>query len=214
MYNPEEHMPDFVFVTLISNVFTDVTYFVHPDTPLDKEAANRSTSTYLVERRLDMLPGYLTTQLCSLRCNEDHLAFSVIWEITRSGEIVDVTFFKSAIHSVASLTYDEAQKMLDDPRDTSKYNQTVIDSVSRLNVLAKMFRKKRIEQGALTLASPEVRFKLDAETMNPSDVSAYALKESNALVEEWMLLANITVSFLNISNYIRTVRVVNSWYIE
>jgi exosome complex exonuclease DIS3/RRP44 len=59
----------------------DVTYFVDPDSALDKEAAHRSTSTYLVERRLDMLPGYLTTQLCSLRSKEDHLAFSVIWEM-------------------------------------------------------------------------------------------------------------------------------------
>lgn len=166
---------------------------MHPDTPLDKEASYRSTSTYLVERRLDMLPGYLTTELCSLRSNEDHLAFSVIWEISQHGDIIDVTFCKSVIHSVASLTYDQAQKMLDNPLDTSLFNKTIINSVVHLNVLAKMFRMKRIEQGALTLASPEVRFKLDAETMNPSDVTTYALKESNALVEEWMLLANITV---------------------
>jgi exosome complex exonuclease DIS3/RRP44 len=172
----------------------DVTYFVHPETPLDREAAHRSTSTYLVERRLDMLPGYLTTQLCSLRSDEDHLAFSVIWEMTSKGEIVDVSFFKSIIHSVASLTYDQAQSMLDHPTDYSKYQQIIVKSVNELNRLAKIFRHHRIEQGALTLASPEVRFKLDDQTSNPSDVTAYALKESNALVEEFMLLANITVS--------------------
>jgi len=87
----------------------DVTYFVHPDTPLDKEAAYRSTSTYLVDRRLDMLPTLLTTQLCSLRSGEDHLAFSVVWEMDDEANILDVRFFKSAIHSVVSLTYDEAQ---------------------------------------------------------------------------------------------------------
>ena len=169
----------------------DVTHFVHPDTPLDKEAAHRATSTYLVERRLDMLPSLLTTELCSLRSKEDHLAFSVLWEFTPEGDIIDVSFCKSVIHSVASLTYGEAQAMLDAPSDDPK---SVSMSVQLLNKLAKILRQRRIDMGALTLASPEVRFTLDAETKNPTDVTAYALKESNALVEEWMLLANITVS--------------------
>jgi exosome complex exonuclease DIS3/RRP44 len=168
----------------------DVTYFVHPETALDKEAAHRSTSTYLVERRLDMLPTLLTTELCSLRSKEDHLAFSVLWEFDDEGNIYDVQFCKSVIHSVASLTYDEAQTMLDDARHTSP----VAESVRQLNVLARILRQRRIDMGALTLASPEVRFKLDAETQSPTDVTTYALKEANALVEEWMLLANITVS--------------------
>lgn len=168
----------------------DVTYFVHPDSAIDKEAAHRSTSTYLVERRLDMLPGLLTTQLCSLRSKEDHLAFSVIWEMDDDANIYDVRFCKSAIHSVASLTYDEAQVMLDTPTPSDKVN----NSVNLLNKLARILRQRRIDMGALTLASPEVRFKLDSETQNPTDVAMYALKESNALVEEWMLLANITVS--------------------
>lgn len=169
----------------------DVTYFVHPGTAIDEEAAHRSTSTYLVDRRLDMLPGLLTTELCSLRSKEDHLAFSVIFEMDDNAHIYDVRFCKSVIHSVASLTYDEAQTMLDSPdTDTDKVNQ----SVNLLNKLARILRKNRIDMGALTLASPEVRFKLDSETRNPTDVTMYALKESNALVEEWMLLANITVS--------------------
>ena len=168
----------------------DVTYFCEPESALDKEAMHRSTSTYLVERRLDMLPAYLTTQLCSLRSKEDHLAFSVIWEMDRNAKILDVKFFKSVIHSVASLTYDEAQAMLDD----RSYEDTVSKSVRLLNMLAKIFRQKRIDEGALTLASPEVRFTLDNESQNPTDVQAYALKEANALVEEFMLLANITVS--------------------
>ena len=168
----------------------DVTYFVHPDSALDKEAAHRSTSTYLVERRLDMLPGLLTTQLCSLRSNEDHLAFSTLWEMTPEGSIVNVNFCKSVIRSVASLTYDEAQAMLDDASCTDQISK----SVKLLNRFARILRQNRIDEGALTLASPEVRFKLDVETQNPTDVSMYALKEANALVEEWMLLANITVS--------------------
>ena len=168
----------------------DVTHFVHPDTPLDKEAAHRATSTYLVERRLDMLPSLLTTELCSLRSKEDHLAFSTLWEFDDEGNIYDVKFCKSVIHSVASLTYDEAQAMLDDPEHATPVGESVL----LLNKLARILRQRRIDCGALTLASPEVRFKLDQETKNPTDVTSYALKEANALVEEWMLLANITVS--------------------
>ncbi len=175
----------------------DVTYFVHPDTPLDKEAAHRSTSTYLVERRLDMLPSLLTTELCSLRSSEDHLAFSVIWEMKHDGTIVDVKFCKSVIHSKASLTYDEAQTMLDTYNGhvgKASRDVSIPKSVNLLNKIARILRQKRIDAGALTLASPEVRFKLDSETSNPTDVNAYVLKEANALVEEFMLLANITVS--------------------
>jgi len=191
----------------------DVTYFVHPDTPLDKEAAFRSTSTYLVDRRLDMLPTLLTTQLCSLRSGEDHLAFSVVWEMDDEANILDVRFFKSAIHSVASLTYDEAQvqnkriymiqylvlthyygpkAMLDEPAPNPA--DKVSTSVRLLHKLSRILRQRRIDEGALTLASPEVRFKLDGDGDNPTDVTMYALKEANALVEEFMLLANITVS--------------------
>jgi exosome complex exonuclease DIS3/RRP44 len=170
----------------------DVTHFVHPDSALDKEAAHRATSTYLVERRLDMLPGLLTTELCSLRSNEDHLAFSVIWEFDDDGNIFDVRFTKSVIHSVASLTYAQAQDMLDDPNNGS---DQVACSVKLLNHLAKILRQRRIDMGALTLASPEVRFKFEDENdSNPTDVAMYQLREANALVEEWMLLANITVS--------------------
>ncbi|KAJ1403818.1 hypothetical protein B484DRAFT_404970, partial [Ochromonadaceae sp. CCMP2298] len=93
----------------------DVTHFLHSGSAMDKEAAHRSTSTYLVERRLDMLPGLLTTQLCSLRSKEDHLAFSILWEMDDQANIYDVRFCKSAIHSVAALSYDEAQSMLDAP---------------------------------------------------------------------------------------------------
>lgn len=144
-----------------------------------------------------MLPGFLTTELCSLRSNEDHLAFSVLWEMDLDANIYDVQFCKSVIRSVASLTYDQAQIMLDNPCSNDAVNQ----SVNMLNRMAKVLRGKRIENGALTLASPEVRFKLDQETSDPTDVSIYALKEANALVEEFMLLANITVAKKMLKHY-------------
>jgi exosome complex exonuclease DIS3/RRP44 len=178
----------------------DVSHFVESESPLDKEAAHRSTSTYLVQRRLDMLPGYLTTELCSLRSKEDHLAFSVIWEVDEEANIIDAKFFKSCIHSVASMTYDEAQAILDagcppetGDKDTSTTTKVEL-SVHFLNRIAKILRQKRIDNGALTLASPEVRFKFEGESDNPTDVSVYNIKDSNQLVEEFMLLANITVS--------------------
>ena len=88
------------------------------------------------------------------------------------GHILDVRFCKSVIHSVASLTYDEAQAMLDDPTRSDE----VCTSVKALNMLARQLRQRRIDEGALTLASPEVRFKLDSETQNPT---AFKLKTSN-----------------------------------
>lgn len=168
-----------------------MTHFVKPGTALDKEAAERSTSTYLVDRRLDMLPSLLTTELCSLRSSEEHLAFSVLWEMDNNANIIDVQFGKSVIDSKASLTYDQAQVIIDSPAD---HSNPLNVSIKNLNNLAKILKKRRLEAGALTLASPEVRFKLDAETQDPTDLSLYNIKESNSMVEEWMLLANITVS--------------------
>lgn len=176
----------------------DVTHFVKPGTALDKEAAERSTSTYLVERRLDMLPGLLTTQLCSLRCNEDHLAFSVLWEMDDEANILNVDFCKSVIDSKASLTYDQAQIIIDSKIDE---NNALSVSIQNLNRLAKILKQRRVNAGALTLASPEVRFKLDDETHNPTDLAIYNIKESNSMVEEWMLLANITVSKKILKHY-------------
>ncbi|CAK4376014.1 unnamed protein product [Aphanomyces euteiches] len=189
----------------------DVTHFVEAGSALDLEAADRGTSTYLVDKRLDMLPGYLTTQLCSLTDVEDHFAFSVLWEMRVEGNevhVIDVSFCKSIIRSIASLSYGEAQVLLDDPsaghsfvQTKSKSQQKVTEKkqilgsgIKTLNDIAIRLKAKRIQAGALTLASPEVRFILDTETQNPLDVQMYALKDTNALVEEFMLLANITVA--------------------
>jgi exosome complex exonuclease DIS3/RRP44 len=131
----------------------DVTHFMAADTPLDQEAANRSTSTYLVDRRLDMLPKMLTEKLCSLVGHKDRFAFSVLLTVTPDGEIVEADFCKSVIHSIGAHTYGQAQDMLDDPSDTSPK----AESVRKLNHLARIFRRRRMEAGALTLASPEVR---------------------------------------------------------
>lgn len=169
----------------------DVTHYVQAGTAIDLEAANRSTSTYLVNKRLDMLPKLLTTDLCSLKGNVDRFAFSVLWEVTPQMEIVDVQFQKSIIHSIGALTYQEAQAFIDQPDDE---NDIRASAVKRLNSLARILKKRRIEAGALSLASPAVQFVLDSESLNPTDVQNYTLYEANALVEEFMLFANVTVA--------------------
>jgi exosome complex exonuclease DIS3/RRP44 len=170
----------------------DVTHFVKPNTPLDTEAAARGTTVYLVDRRIDMLPGLLGTNLCSLKSDVDRFAFSCIWEMTPDAHIVSTHFTKSLIRSKASFTYDQAQGRLETPPSATDDSLTL--SIRRLNGLAKVLKARRIEAGALTLASPEVRFQLDQETQNPVDVMLKEAKEANSLVEEFMLLANISVA--------------------
>ncbi|KAJ2531729.1 exosome catalytic subunit dis3, partial [Coemansia sp. RSA 1937] len=168
----------------------DVTNFVKPKTAMDTEAAYRSTTVYLVDRRIDMLPELLGTNLCSLMSNVDRLAFSCMWELDNDANIVSAQFHKSVIHSKASLTYDQAQARIDD----SAQHDTITTSIRDLNMLAKKLRARRMEAGALTLSSPEVRFRLENDSQDPVDVELKALKETNALVEEFMLLANISVA--------------------
>ena len=168
----------------------DVSHFVTPDNAMDLEAQRRGTTVYLVDKRIDMLPSLLGTNLCSLRSNVDRLAFSVIWEITPDAQIVDARFTKSVIRSQASLTYDEAQARLDDPSKTDPVSL----GIKMLNSVAKKLRARRMEKGALTLASPEVRFNLEKDSQDPVDVEMKELKDTNALVEEFMLLANIQVA--------------------
>ena len=168
----------------------DVTHFIRPGTALDQEAANRGTTVYLADMRIDMVPELLSSNLCSLRGGEERLAFSVIWEITQEAEILSTRFTKSVIRSRASLTYAEAQMRIDDQNKSD----AVTVSLRRLNKLAKVLRHGRIEKGALTLASPEVRFEVDSETHDPIDLQTKQLRETNSLVEEFMLLANISVA--------------------
>ncbi|KAG0330708.1 exosome catalytic subunit dis3 [Podila humilis] len=168
----------------------DVTHFVKPGNVMDQEAASRGTTVYLVDKRIDMLPGLLGTNLCSLRSNVERLAFSCIWELNDNAEIVNVRFTKSVIASKASLTYEEAQNRIDDDR----MQDDITKGIRTLNMLAKKLKQRRLDMGALTLASPEVRFSLEHDTQDPVDVEMKELKETNALVEEFMLLANISVA--------------------
>ena len=168
----------------------DVSHFIRPGSALDKEAANRGTTVYLCDKRIDMVPELLSSNLCSLREGEERLAFSCIWELTPSAEVVNTTFTKSVISSKKAFTYTEAQFRIDD----ASLDDEVTVSLRSLNRLAKILKQKRIESGALTLASPEVRFEIDSETHDPINLETKEMKETNSLVEEFMLLANISVA--------------------
>ncbi|TBU24927.1 RNB-domain-containing protein [Dichomitus squalens] len=169
----------------------DVSHFVHPDTPMDSEAAARGTTVYLVDKRIDMLPALLGTNLCSLRPHVERLAFSVIWELSPDAKIVDVRFTKSVIASKSAFTYEEAQIRKDDPG----LSDELTESIRLLNDLARKLREQRMAAGALNLASPEVKIQLDSpESSDPVDVEQKELRETNSLVEEFMLLANISVA--------------------
>ena len=168
----------------------DVSHFVRPNTALDKEAANRGTTVYLADKRIDMVPELLSSNLCSLRGGEERFAFSTIWEMTSEAETVSTRFMKSIIRSRAALTYAEAQMRIDD----ATMVDPVTTSLRSLNQLAKKLKQIRVGKGALTLASPEVRFEVNSETHDPIDLQTKELRDTNSLVEEFMLLANISVA--------------------
>ncbi|CAF0768663.1 unnamed protein product [Rotaria sordida] len=168
----------------------DVTHFVRPNTALDLEARERGTTVYLTDRRIDMLPVLLSGNLCSLRGGEERFAFSVRWEITPDAKIVNTIFHKSIIKSRSAMTYEQAQAIKDD----SGINDEIARSLRRLHSIAAQLRQKRLDKGALVLESSEVRFQLDTETHDPLNVINKELRETNWLVEEFMLLANISVA--------------------
>jgi len=168
----------------------DVTHFIRPGNALDLEAADRGTTVYLVDKRIDMVPELLSSNLCSLLHSVDRFAFSCIWKMTPEAEILDVKYMKSIIKSKASLTYGEAQMRIDDVTMQDELTQ----GLRRLNCLAKILKQKRLDKGALVLASTEVRFSIDSESHDPIDVETKQMRETNSMVEEFMLLANIYVA--------------------
>ncbi|CCW71468.1 unnamed protein product [Phytomonas sp. Hart1] len=168
----------------------DVTHFVREQTPIDEEAAKRSTSVYLVDRRINMLPQLLTENLCSLVEGEDRYAFSALWEFDENYNLVQSWFGKTIIRSRRAFYYGDAQRMIDDVKDHSGLAQ----SLRRLMTLARHFRAQREKDGALFLASQEFKFKVDMNHVDRTDMQEYETFEANSMVEEWMLYANVAVA--------------------
>lgn len=167
----------------------DVSYYVQPNTILDKEAYDRATSVYLVDRVIPMLPEVLSNQICSLRPNEDKFTYSVVFEMTEKAKILNEWFGRTVIHSQRRFTYEEAQQVIETGEGDLKEEILLLDS------MAKIMRQQRLKEGALELHSQEVKFKLD-ENGKPMGVFMKVQKDANKLIEEFMLLANKAVASL------------------
>lgn len=165
----------------------DVSYYVKPGTALDKDAFRRSTSVYLVDRVLPMLPEKLSNELCSLRPKEDKLTYSAIFEIDEHNKVKSRWFGRTIIHSDRRFTYEEAQENID------AASGEFADELIILNTMAKALRKERFEKGSIDFDVEEVRFRLDEEG-TPIEVYTKERMDTHMLVEEFMLLANREVS--------------------
>jgi len=161
----------------------DVTHYVQPNSILDKEAYDRATSIYLVDRTIPMLPEKLCNGVCSLRPNEDKLTFSAVFEMNEKAQIINTWFGKTVIHSIRRFAYEEAQEVI----ETGKGD--CAEQILPMHKLAAILRKKRFEHGAINFHSTEVRFQLD-ENARPIGVYVKESKEANWMIEEFMLLAN------------------------
>lgn len=161
----------------------DVSHYVQPNSIIDKEAYQRATSIYLVDRVIPMLPEILSNNLCSLRPNEEKLTFSVIFEMNDNAIIKNHWIGRTIIESNARLTYDEAQECIE------KKEGTFANEILQLDSLAKQIRTKRFEKGSIDFHRSEVKFNLD-EKGKPLGVYFKESKDANKLIEEFMLLAN------------------------
>jgi ribonuclease R len=165
----------------------DVSHYVKKDTELDREAKRRGNSIYLVGEVIPMLPENLSNGICSLVPNKDRLTYSVVFEISKQGKIEKFEIVKSIINSKRRFTYEEVQEIIDSG------NGDFAHEIILLNNLAKILRKRRINEGSIEFHKPEVAFELDHDG-KPVNVIRKELKESNMLIEEFMLLANRTVA--------------------
>ncbi|KAM0563993.1 hypothetical protein ACHAPJ_000201 [Fusarium lateritium] len=168
----------------------DVSNFVKPANAMDTEASIRGTTVYLVDKRIDMLPPLLGTDLCSLKPYVERFAFSVLWELNDNADIISARFTKSVIKSREAFSYEQAQLRIDD--DSQQDDLT--KGMRMLLMLSKKLKKKRMDAGALSLSSPEVKVQTESETSDPIDVKTKQLLDTNSLVEEFMLFANISVA--------------------
>ncbi|KAM4043155.1 DIS3-like exonuclease 2 isoform 2-T3 [Anomaloglossus baeobatrachus] len=183
----------------------DVSYFVDEGNALDLVASERATSVYLVQKVIPMLPRLLCEELCSLNPMADRLTFSVIWKITPQGKILDEWFGRSVICSCVKLSYDHAQSMIERPDKlpdvrelppvSSDYTvEEIQQAVLNLHLIAKNLRKQRFKDGALRLDQLKLSFTLDKESGMPQGCYIYNYRDSNKLVEEFMLLANMAAA--------------------
>jgi ribonuclease R len=182
----------------------DVSHYLEEGTILDDEAYQRATSVYLVDRVVPMLPEVLSNFACSLRPNEEKYTFSAVFEINEKAEVIDKWFGRTVIYSDQRFAYEEAQYIIetkDDiiPEEVSiigssyKVSEEIVNATLKLDELAKIFRKRRMAEGAISFDKVEVKFNLNQEG-EPEGVYFKVSKDANHLIEEFMLLANKKVA--------------------
>ena len=165
----------------------DVTHYVTPGSVLDKEAFARGTSVYLVDRTIPMLPEKLSNRLCSLRPHEDKLTFSAVFEMNAKAKVIGQWFGRTVINSDYRFDYEQAQQIIETKEGP------LAAEIQELHALAAILRKQRFEKGAISFERPEMKVIVD-KTGKPLDVIQKESKESNWLIEEFMLLANRCVA--------------------
>jgi ribonuclease R len=182
----------------------DVSYYLQEGTILDDEAYQRATSVYLVDRVVPMLPEVLSNFACSLRPNEEKYTFSAIFEITETSQVVNQWFGRTVIYSDQRFAYEEAQYIIETKDDVipeeisitgSSYqvSAAIVAATLKMDELAKILRKRRMAEGAISFDKVEVKFNLD-EAGEPQGVYFKVSKDANHLIEEFMLLANRKVA--------------------
>ena len=169
----------------------DVSHYVAENSALDKEAYQRGTSIYLVDRVVPMLPEILSNEVCSLNAHQDKLTFSAVFEIDENVNILSQWFGKTIINSDKRFTYEEAQMLIKNKNSNTDNKQTF--AILKLNELAEKMRKIRLKNGAISFEKTEIKFQLD-ERKNPVSVFFKISQEAHKLIEEWMLLANKKVA--------------------
>jgi ribonuclease R len=165
----------------------DVSFFVKPGSPLDKEAVERATSVYLVDRTIPMLPEVLSTNLCSLVQGQDRLSVSAVFTLDADANIEDVWFGETVIHSARRYTYEDAQKTLESG------SGDLHAELATLLVFSKKIRARRAAKGAIEFDTAEVKIELNAEG-KPVAIRLKERKDTNLLIEDFMLLANEAVA--------------------
>ncbi|UZJ56157.1 hypothetical protein CBS101457_005477 [Exobasidium rhododendri] len=177
----------------------DVSYFVKLGSALDREARKRGTSVYMVERMIPMLPPTLSEELCSLVSGVERLTYSAVFTMNKDARVIGTWLGRSIIKSCAQLAYSDAQKVIDgEALDESKVKDGVPSSevesdIMILHDLATKMRQRRFDNGALKIDNLKLAFQLDEGGL-PIDASSYEQKESHQLIEEFMLLANMSVA--------------------
>ncbi|GAA4802131.1 ribonuclease R [Litoribaculum gwangyangense] len=182
----------------------DVSHYVKEGTVLDDEAYERATSIYLVDRVVPMLPEILSNNACSLRPHEEKYTFSAVFQINDKAEVKNQWFGRTVTYSDARFAYEEAQAVIESktnhiPQEVSltgkayKTDEAIANAILKMDTLAKIMRRQRMKNGAISFDKVEVKFDLDDQA-NPTGVFFKTSKDANKLIEEFMLLANKKVA--------------------